>query len=146
MLQTANRNTVGMTALLIRDDDDGTCFGVPLASSPEKYLKVRLTWPDLVDDRSNPSYQVFIKGHHLVCDSPNIQIYMKVTAAWGAPSFEGKFQRCAFFNQIQAPGGWHRCDYVCHPGPYYSEATFIFIRNVDIADTTLCEVRYWQNF
>ena len=146
MLQTAGRDTSGMEAGYLRDGDADTCIDIPLGSSSQKYLKARLSWPDLVTDSSNSTFQLMIKGYHLVCDSPNIQAYMKVTAAWGTPSFEGKYKRCPYLRQNLNFGEpvKHVCWYVCSPGLYYNEATYIFIRNVDISDTKLSEVQYKQ--
>ena len=141
-----HRDTSGMEAGYLRDEDEATCIDIPLGSSSQKYLKARPSWPDLGTDRSNSTFKLRIKGHHLVCDSPNVQAYMKVTAAWGTPSFEGKYKSCPYFKQNLNSGdtGWHVCWYVCSPGLYYNEATYIFIRNVDIPDTKLCEVQYNQ--
>ena len=140
LLQTATDDVTDLSASLLRDNDVTSCLQIPNHGSAQRYLKARMSWP--IVNNENPNYTVTIIGSNLQCDDKHVLVYMKVTVTWGGPSFKGDYKMCAFISQSE-DSSTSACFYQCSPSPDYSEALFVYIRNV-VSTTELCEVQYSQ--
>ena len=138
LLQTANDDVTAFLAASLRDNNTTTCITIPLSTSPQRYLKARMSWPIVWN--TNPNYNVNVIGTNLLCDYSHTLVYMKVGVTWGGPSFKGDMIMCTYASQSES-ASLTTCTFACAPAPNYSEGVFVFIRGMTTVGT-LCEVQY----
>lgn len=138
MLQTRNNDMTNLIPKYLRDNEESTCFVVPTHNSDQSYWKARLSWP--IYDTPNPDFDVIIKGQGLMCDEYYQLVYIKFGVTWGDPSYTGHMKQCRMENDTDV-----ECKYSCNPSPDYTEAVFIYIKNLpSTSNVQLCEVIYEQ--